>query len=122
MLIEFPLTEDATGLAVNIIGGLLAGRRGRIDSLPDNPQSRFVLVELDRSGNNVWIKVEHLEETPNAELYADRPEVMRALSSLAGRVMRKAREDEDGEHIIAQTKRRTVALRYDRQTRIYSIT
>ncbi|HEY0174451.1 MAG TPA: hypothetical protein VGB98_25770 [Pyrinomonadaceae bacterium] len=62
MLNEFPVPDAAIGQAVNITGGLLAGRRGVIDSLPDDPRAASVLVELHPNGANVWIEVAHLEE------------------------------------------------------------
>lgn len=120
--LQFPLPDDAVGTAVKVTGGILKGRRGVIDTLPDDPQSAYVLVELDGNGSRVWIEVAHLEETPNAELYADRPEVMRALDSLAGQAMRGAREAADGEHIIGRTRRGAVALRYDPRARLYTVT
>lgn len=119
-LLTLPLTEDAIGQPVNIVGGILAGRAGRIDALPDSPLSRLVVVELDRDGGNVWIDVDHLEEKSNIELYFNRPEIMKTLRSLTERVMRQARKE--GEHLIAQTKRGLVALKYNPAKRTYTLT
>lgn len=58
----------------------------------------------------------------NIERYHNRPEIMKALESLADAVMRRARKDEDGEHLIAQTLRGLVALRYFPAKRFYTLT
>lgn len=62
------------------------------------------------------------ETISNIELYNNRPEIMKALNSLADAVMRRARKDEDGEHLIAETKRGLVALRYFPAKRSYTLT
>lgn len=56
----------------------------------------------------------------NIELYYNRPEIMKALERLTERVMREARKE--GEHLIAQTKRGLVALRYSPAKRFYTLT
>lgn len=58
----------------------------------------------------------------NTERYYDRPEIMKALGCLADTVMRRARKAEDGEHLIAQTLRGLVALRYYPAKREYTLT
>lgn len=55
-----PVEHDAIGQSVTITGGLLAGRTGKIDALPDDARSTLVLIELDPHGSKVWIEVDHL--------------------------------------------------------------
>lgn len=62
MLNEFPIPDEAIGLPVIIIGGLLDGRTGLIDALADDPRSRSVVVSLDPDGANVWLDVADLQE------------------------------------------------------------
>ena len=120
MKLNFPLSEDAIGLPVIVVAGRLEGATGKIDSLPDDPRSYLVLVELDRNGSNVWLDVDELEERANTAVYADRPEVLGLLRRLAEGVMRKARKDV--EHTVGRTKRGPVDVSYNPATQLYEMT
>lgn len=123
----FPLKnidETKEGRTVLITGGLLAGRSGKIFALEDAPMPRQLIIELDRDGGRVWIHAEHLslDVELNTVTYADRPEILSQLESMAEENMSLARTEQDNETLIAQTLRGTVALRYDPASQLYTLT
>lgn len=77
-------------------------------------------------GMVLWDSVANLdvavEPTPNTEIFADRPHILRQLDGFAESDMRRARGARDNEILIAQTRRGLVGLAYDPATRIYTLT
>jgi hypothetical protein len=118
--------DDSTvGRRVEITGGLLAGRWGVVDALPEGETfSASLLIELEGVGPRVWIETAHLsvDVETNAERFACRPLILKQLSGFADSDMRRARAANDNEILISETMRGLVALSYDPSNRSYTLT
>lgn len=108
---NLPAQDEVTAHVANCIGqGLLTG---------NVPVAWYF-------GMVLWDAADRLDvakdPTPNTEIFADRPHILKQLGRFAEEDMRLARTARDYEILIAQTRRGLVGLAYDPRTRIYTLT
>ncbi|HEY0174454.1 MAG TPA: hypothetical protein VGB98_25785 [Pyrinomonadaceae bacterium] len=106
---NLPAQEEVTAHVAKCIGeGLMLGKV---------PVAWYFGVVL-------WDSADRLDEfkdpTPNTEIFADRPDVLKILAGCAETDMRKARNHNGV--IMTGTRRGVVALDYDRATGTYTLT